>query len=105
MRETYMVCNLPPQELILNKFRIYNIWHIQWRKPYQLSGWMKNCSYCSVVAKIQISDLPHSMTITTGKLSPHSTHEATHFNSKVQSSRVQFLWSKTSVCKDCCKNW
>jgi len=35
-----MVCNLllHHRELILNKFRIYNIWHIRRRKPCQLPG-------------------------------------------------------------------
>ena len=34
---------LPQQGLILNKFRIYSIWHNRGRKS--LPGWMKNCSY------------------------------------------------------------
>ena len=29
-----------PWGLIQNKFRVYNIWHIRWRKPCRLPGWM-----------------------------------------------------------------
>jgi len=37
-RETKMVYKFTAssRELILNKFRIYNVWHIPWRKPCQL---------------------------------------------------------------------
>ena len=52
-----------PSGLILNKFRIYNRWHIQWREPCQLPDWMKNSSYYSAMAGIWTSDLSHSMTM------------------------------------------
>ena len=64
MRETHMVDNLllHQEDLVLNEFRIYNIWRIQWRKPCQLSGWMKD-SYYSDTAQIWTSYLMHSMTM------------------------------------------
>ena len=48
-------------------FIIYNRWHIRWRKPCQLPGWIKNASYYSTTDGIRISDLPYSTTITMGK--------------------------------------
>jgi len=63
-REMHMICNLQLQH---RDFKIYNWWHIQWRNPYLLSGWMKNPTYYSATAGIQTSNLPHSMTLTRGK--------------------------------------
>jgi len=58
-----------PRGLILNKFRIYNRWHIRWIIPYQLPGWMKNSPYYGATAGIQTSDLLHSVTMS--KKVPH----------------------------------
>ena len=50
-RNMHMFCNLESLwELILNKFIIYNIWYIRWRKPCQLPGRMNNSSYQSGTA-------------------------------------------------------
>jgi hypothetical protein len=49
--------------LRLNSKRIYNIWHIWWRKPSQLPGWVKISTYYSAIAVIQTFDLLHSMTL------------------------------------------
>ena len=43
---------LSPRILILNKFRIENIWHVQWIKPCQLPGWMKNSPYHGATAYV-----------------------------------------------------
>jgi len=53
---------LQHEDLILNEFRIYNIWPIRWRKPGQLPGWMKNSPHYSATAEIQTFDLQHTMT-------------------------------------------
>jgi len=58
-----------PWVLILNKFTIYNIWHIRWRKPCLLPGWTKNSSYYNATAEIRTSDLPNSMATTNKKVS------------------------------------
>ena len=70
--------------LTLNKFRIYNRWHIQWRKPCQLLGWMKTSSYYSVTAMFRISNLPHCKTMS--KKVPHS-YPLGH-----QSGNLQTVW-------------
>jgi len=59
--------------LLLNKL----IWHIQWRKPYRLPGWMKNSYYYTVytaTAGIWTCELQYSTTI--GKDTHTVTHEA-----------------------------
>ena len=40
-------------DTILNKFRICTIWYIRWRKPCQLSDWMRNPSYYNATVGIQ----------------------------------------------------
>lgn len=55
------------RELILNKFRIYSVSHIRWRKPYQLLDWINNISSPCVTAGIRTYNIRHSMTIPMGK--------------------------------------
>jgi len=57
MMETYIVCNLQLHHSNL-EFTIH--WHIHWRKPCQLPGWMKISSYYSAAVGIRTSDLPHT---------------------------------------------
>ena len=59
MRKTYVYdlsSTASPRRLILNKFRIYKIWHIRWRKPRQLA-----------LLDIKYSNLRHSMTTNVAK--------------------------------------
>jgi hypothetical protein len=52
-----MVCNLMlPHGLTLNKFRIWNRWHIQERN--HANGWTKNSPYYSATAGARTRDLP-----------------------------------------------
>ena len=56
-----------PWGLIVNKFTIYNKWHIRRRKSRRLPDWMKKSSYNSTKTGILTSDLTHSMTMTFDK--------------------------------------
>ena len=71
-----------PRELIINKFRIYNIWHVQR---------IKNSCYYSATTGIRTSYLPYSMTLSKGyQALTHGAIEAVHF------IRHQFVLRGTS---------
>ena len=84
---------ISPQELILNKFLIYNIWHIRWRKPCQLPGWMENCH--SWVLNLQPpTQHDHKPWV---NYKSHTTHEAGFIN--------DLLFCFYSIVLHTCLHW